>query len=281
LRLVSLDGSTLNVPDEKINKDYFGHTNTYVENGYIYPQLRFVCLAETGTHVLFASQLGTYRESEVSLSREVIKNLQPGMLCLADRGFCYHSLWCQAVSTGAELLWRGRHHVIFPVEDILPDGSYISTFVPKEIRRIKKQRVKVRIIDYKIQGLGNKDKTYRLITSLLDYKTAPASELAALYHERWEAENCLDEFKTHLMNGRDYLRSKTPDLVKQEFYGLLLAHFAIRGLMHEAALSVCEDPDGLSFTHTLNTLKRKIIFFSSFSPSSHKSLSSKYFARNS
>ena len=124
LRLVSLDGSTLNIPDEKINKDYFGHTNTYVENGYIYPQLRFVCLAETDTHVLFASQLGTYRESEVSLSREVIKNLQPGMLCLADRGFCYHSLWCQAVSTGAELLWRGRHHVIFPVEDILPDGSY-------------------------------------------------------------------------------------------------------------------------------------------------------------
>ena len=141
--------------------------------------------------------------------------------------------------------------------------------------------MKVRIIDYKIQGVGNDDKVYRLITSLLDHEIAPASELAALYHERWEVENCLDEFKTHLMNGRDYLRSKTPDLIKQEFYGLLLAHCAIRGLMHEAALSVCEDTDRLSFMHTLNTLKRKIIIFPLLSPSRHEELPSKYFARNS
>ncbi len=166
--------------------------------------------------------------------------------------------------------------MIFPVEEVLPDGSYVSTFVPKEIRRIKKQRVKIRIIDYKIKGVGNDDKAYRLITSLLDHEIAPALELAILYHERWEAENCLDEFKTHLLSGRDCLRSKTPELVKQEFYGLLLAHFAIRGLMHEAALSVWEDPDRLSFTHTLNTIKRKIIIFPALSPSFHKRLPSKY-----
>lgn len=65
---------------------------------------------------------------------------------------------------------------------------------------------------------------------------APAKELAALYHERWEIETALDELKTHLRGPQIVLRSMTPELVKQEFWGLLMAHYAIRGLMHEAAL---------------------------------------------
>ena len=268
-RLVSLDGSTINVPDEKANKEYFGHPTTYIENRYIYPQLRFVCLAEGGTHVLFSARLGTYRESEVSLAGKIIQDLAPEMLCLTDRGLCNYSLWCQALAKGSDLLWRCRRDYIFPVEELLPDGSYLSTFCPLPRTKIKNHPMKVRIIEYKVTGIGDNETVYRLITSILDHKIAPASDLAALYHERWEIENCLDEFKTHLLSNRDCLRSKTPELVKQEFYALLLAHFAIRGIMHEAALSVDEDPDRLSFSHTLNIIKRKIMIFPLLSPSTY------------
>lgn len=220
-----------------------------------------------GTHILFSARLGTYREGEISLARQIIEELKPGMLCLTDRGLCNYAFWCQALARGSDLLWRCRADYVFAVDELLPDGSYLSTFCPRSRTKIENQPVKVRIIEYKVTGIGNNEAIYRLITSILDHKIAPASDLAALYHERWEIENCLDEFKTHLLGGRDCLRSKTPELVKQEFYALLLAHFAIRGLMHEAALSGKEDPDRLSFTHTLSVIKRKIMIFPSLSPS--------------
>ena len=109
--------------------------------------------------------------------------------------------------------------------------------------------------------------------SILDPKTAPAEELAALYHERWEIETALDELKTHLRGAQIVLRSKTPNLVKQEFYGLLMAHFAVRGLMHEAALHADEDPDRLSFLHAVRVVRRKLPLAGAISPSAENSLS--------
>jgi hypothetical protein len=107
---------------------------------------------------------------------------------------------------------------------------------------------------------------YRLLTTILDPDAAPAHELAVLYHERWEIETALDELKTHLRGARIVLRSKTPDLVHQEFYGLLMAHFAIRGLMHEAALKADEDPDRLSFVHAVRVIRRKLPSFHAIPP---------------
>ena len=95
---------------------------------------------------------------------------------------------------------------------------------------------------------------YRLVTTILDPVKAPAADLAALYHERWEIEGALAELKTHLRGAQVVLRSKTPELVRQEFWGLLLAHFAVRGLMHEAALRADEDPDRLSFSHAVRVV---------------------------
>ena len=222
-----------------------------------YPQLRFVSLVENGTHVLVGSRLGRYRDGETTLARQVVGTLAAEMLCLADRLFFAYPLWQQARATGADLLWRVKKHLRLPCRQRLADGSYLSVVYPSaRDRRHDTAGVTVRVIEHTLPG--DAEDLYRVVTSILDPAQAPAGELAALYHERWEIETALDELKTHLRGATIVLRSKTPDLVRQEFYGLLLAHFAIRGLMHEAAVKVGIDPDRLSFVHAVRVIRRKL-----------------------
>jgi Insertion element 4 transposase N-terminal/Transposase DDE domain len=265
-RLVSLDGSTLDVADEDANDVAFGRP--VAQRGKsAYPQLRFVSLVENGTHVLFGCQVGSYGTSEMALAKGVLTWLNEGMLCLADRYFFSFDFWCQAKATGADLLWRVRKNLRLACERRLPDGSYLSRIYPSgEDHRRKTNGVVVRVIEYQLEGVAGAEPIYRLLTTVLDPEAAPATELAALYHERWEIETALDELKTHLRGARIVLRSKTPDLVRQEFYGLLLAHFAIRGLMHEAALKADEDPDRLSFVHAVRVIRRKLPRFQAIPP---------------
>ena len=265
-RLVSLDGSTLEVADEAANAQAFGRPAAS-RGATAFPQLRFVALVENGTHVLFGTRCGPYAVGETTLAAEVLAGLHPGMLCLADRLFFGYALWTQATATGAALLWRGKQNLRLPVEQRLPDGSYLSRIYPSEQdRRHGRQGVGVRVIEYQLAGVPGAEPVYRLLTTILDPAAAPAADLAALYHERWEIETAFDELKTHLRGARIVLRSKTPDLVHQEFYGLLLAHFAVRGLMHEAALTAGEDPDRLSFLHTVRVIRRKLAGFVALPP---------------
>jgi len=257
-RLVSLDGSTLDVADEKANDEAFGRPGAS-RGKSAYPQIRFVSMVENGTHVLFGTQLGVYGTGEISLAKGVIPWLRPGMLCLADRQFFGYELWNQARSTGADLLWRIKKNLRLTCEKRLGDGSYLSHIYPSpKDRRHKTNGVRVRVIEYRLEGVAGAEPIYRLMTTIVDPEQAPAEELAALYHERWEIETALDELKTHLRGARIVLRSKTPDLVRQEFYGLLMGHFAIRGLMHEAALKADLDPDRLSFIHAVRVVRRKL-----------------------
>lgn len=266
-RLVSLDGSTFDVADESANDEAFGRPGAS-RGASGYPQLRFVSLLECGTHVLFGAQEGPYGVSEVELARSVLGRLRAGMLCLADRNFYGFALWGQAAATGADLVWRMKRNAQLPCEQRLEDGSYLSRIYPSEKdRRHDRNALVVRVIDYRLEGLSDAEPFYRLLTTILTSEAAPAQELAALYHERWEIETSLDELKTHLRGRRIVLRSKTPDLVRQEFYGLLLAHYAVRGLMHEAALQAQLDPDDLSFVHAVRVVKRKILTTGSFPPS--------------
>ena len=205
--------------------------------------------------MLFGTRMGAYAVSEIALAEEVVGHLRQEMLCLADRPFFSYRLWNQARAPGADLLWRSKKNLILACRQRLPDGSYLSHIDPSQwARRRGGDAVTVRVIEYRLEGLPGAEPFYRLLTTILDPEPAPAQELAALYPQRWEIETALDELKTHLRGARIVLHSKTPELVQQEFYGLLLAHFAIRRLMHEAALQVAEDPDRLSFLHAVRVV---------------------------
>jgi Insertion element 4 transposase N-terminal/Transposase DDE domain len=273
LRLVSVDGSTVEVADESANDAAFGRPGAS-RGVSAFPQLRFVSLVENGTHVLFGTQMGPYATGEITLAKTVLHVLRQGMLCLADRNFFGFALWVQARSTGAQLLWRIKINARLPREQPMADGSYLSRIYASEAdRRHHRNGVTVRVIEYRLQGVTEAEPIYRLLTSLLDPKHAPATELAALYHERWEIETALAELKTHLRGAKIVLRSKTPDLVRQEFYGLMMAHFAIRGLMHEAALKADTDPDHLSFLQAVRVVRRKLSTFNAIPPSAAQNIS--------
>ncbi|MBI5569442.1 MAG: IS4 family transposase [Desulfomonile tiedjei] len=274
-RIVSLDGCTLDVPDDPAIESAFGRPSA-ARGTSAFPQIRFVSLVESGTHVLFATRMGGFSSSERVLADGVIPALAPGMLCLADRGFYGFQFWGLARATGAELLWRVNSKLGLPREEELEDGSYLSTLYPTRERRHPSKGVRVRVIEYTLQGIPpppdpEDEPTYRLITTILDPKVAPAVELAALYPERWEIESAFDELKTHLRGRQMLLRSKTPDLIRQEFYGLMMAHFAIRGLIHEAAFKAEIDPDRLSFIHAVRVVRRTLPHFAALSPHATRS----------
>jgi len=272
-RLVSLDGSTLDVADTAENEKAFGRPGAS-RGSSAFPKLRFVSLLESGTHVLWGARMDSYAVSEVVLAQDVVRSLSKGMLCLADRGFTGYKLWQEAAHTGADLLWRTRQNAQLDVDRRLPDGSYISRiYASTSDRRNQRNPIVVRVVDYRLEGVPDAEPIYRLITTVLEPELAPAVELAALYHERWEIETAFDELKTHLRGAQIVLRSKTPELVRQEFYGLMMAHFAIRGLMHEAALKADEDPDRLSFLHTVRIVRRRMTRFGAIPPSGEEALS--------
>jgi hypothetical protein len=265
-RAVSLDGSTLDVADERANEEAFGRPGAS-RGKSAYPQIRFVSLVENGTHVLFGTQMGKFGTGELTLAQGVLPWLGPDMLCLADRNFFGFEFWNRAKATGAELIWRVKKNLSLICEQRLADGSYLSHIYPSQKdRRHKTNGVVVRVIEYRLEGVAGAEPIYRLLTTILDPDKAPADELAVLYHERWEVETAFDELKTHLRGARIVLRSKTPDLVRQEFYGLMMAHFAVRGLMHEAALQADEDPDRLSFVHAVRVIRRKLTILPAIPP---------------
>ena len=255
-RVMILDGSSLALQDTPQNVEAFGRPHSKEGEG-AFPMLRLVGLVEAGTHAVVKAAFGAWSTSEMALADQTLPALHAGMLLLEDRGFVGYEWWRQVAATGAQIVCRVRRNMRLPCQQRLPDGSFLSVLRPPKGN--PGAPIVVRVIEYTLPGVPNADPLYRLVTTLLDPEEAPAQELAALYHERWEVEGLLDEFKTHLRGGsRVLLRSKTPDLVRQEVWGLLLAHFVVRTVMHDAALQAREDPDHLSFLHTVRVLRRRL-----------------------
>jgi hypothetical protein len=269
LRLMSLDGTTLDVPDTQVNAEAFGRPgSSRREGGGAFPQLRLVGLAECGTHAITSAALGPYETSENELADELLGALAPGTLCLADRGFYSFERFQAARETGAQLLWRVKSNMRLAREQTLSDGSYLSSVYAWSDRHTHSDPARVRVIEYQLEdpGLPQAEERYRLLCTIQENERAPAAELAELYSERWELEGTLDELKTHQRGPRVVLRSKHPDGVYQEAYGYLCTHYAIRRLMHDAALKADVDPDRLSFTRSLRAARRSTRSHPGFSP---------------
>jgi hypothetical protein len=263
-RLISVDGSTLAIPDTPENEKGLGRAGAS-RGKTAFPALRFAALVETGTHLIFAAEMGPYASAEAELARPLLSRVDSSMLLLADRLYATFPFVSAVVATGATFLMRARDNAVLPVEERFVDGSYRSRLYPStKARRHKRDGIALRVIEYRVQP-GNT--AFRLITTLLDPVSAPAEQLAALYPQRWEHEGVYDEFKTHLRGAQIVLRSKTPELIRQEFFGLCLAHHAVRSLMLEAADQDTLDPDELSFTHAVRVVRRKLAAPPVFSPS--------------
>lgn len=269
-RLMSLDGTCLDVADTPANDQEFGRPGTGRGQGVgAFPQLRMVALSEAGTHAICDVALGPCTTGENTLADELLGTLNAGMLCLADRGFYSFQRFGNARATGAQLLWRVKSNMVLPRERQLPDGSYLTRIYPSQKdQRAGNDGERVRVIEYQLDdgACSDPEQRYRLLCTILDHDAAPAAELGGLYHQRWEIENALDELKTHQRGPRVVLRSKQPDGVYQEAYGYLCTHYAIRRLMHDAALSADLDPDRLSFTSGLHAAQRSARTQPGFSP---------------
>lgn len=266
-RLVTIDGSSFDVADTPANDKEFGRSRSD-RGSSAFPKIRLVSLIENGTRVLFGMEFGAFETtSEMDLARKVVQKLQKGMLCLADRYYFGYPLWKEACKNGSELLWRVKVNQILRPHKVLEDGSYLSWIYASSSDRLKgRDGILIRVIEYKFKWERKADSAYRLVTTILDPDIASAEELAALYHDRWEIETALGECKSVLKGANIVFRSKTPDLVRQELYGFMLTYFVIRSLMHQAALQADEDPDRISFKHTVQVIKRKIHLFRVFPP---------------
>ena len=259
LLLVAMDGSTLALQDTAENSETFGRSNNQNGEG-AWPLARFVALVECGTRLIFGAALDGYRGSEIALAKTLASRLRAGMLCLADRLFFGYELWQQCADTGAHLLWRAKVSLALKKIQSLPDGSYLAEWLPEAERKKDNAPLRVRVIEYRLcqnptQNDGSAPEIYRLLTTILDPGIASASELAALYPQRWEIEIAIKEGKTVKRNGTVTLRSKKPELVKQEFWGMILAHYLVIKMMAQAALDRKCDPDELSYKGSIEIIK--------------------------
>ena len=276
---MAIDGVKMDVPDTPPNVTGFGRPGGVTRRPF--PQVQVLGLGECGTHAVVAAQIGTLSVGERELAGGLLDAMEPGMLVIADRGFFSFEFWRDCLLTGADLLFRVASGLKLPVMTVLPDGSYLSEVASPKVRASgfkvplavaadprNATHIPVRVIEYTVTTAGGRGKpeTFRLITTILDPDDVTAIELAAAYQQRWEYEISLREIETQMLEPGSGLRSRTPELVRQELWGLLLAHYAIRSLMAEAAASAGLDPDRLSFMRSIRLVRRQVTDQAAFSP---------------
>jgi hypothetical protein len=270
LRLVALDGSVDEMPDTPTNSAYFGRAQA-ARGESAFPQVQCVYLCECGTHVIFDAGFWPYAVSERRGGKRLLRSVTADMLVMWDRGFHDYDMLSGVRSRGAHVLSRLPAHVKPELVGVLPDGTYLAYLRPSEPKRRKNERLLVRIIEYTIDDPTRPGhaQRHRLVTTLLDHTLYSALDLIVLFHERWEVEVTLDEFKVHQRLLPRPLRSMNPVCVIQELYAVLLAHFVVRSIMHEAALSAHIDPDRLSFVESIHLIRASILEFQMVDAAQH------------
>jgi Insertion element 4 transposase N-terminal/Transposase DDE domain len=279
-RLMAVDGFGMEAPDSEENAGYFGYAGKKGRSAF--PFVRIAALTECGTHAIVAAEIGKDGEGEETLTRRILSSgaVESGMIVMADSGLYSYVNFKMVLDAGADALFRVGANVDLPLLEWFPDGSYLSfiadsTEKAKNSYRLRHGLAKitdlpgfyVRVVDYEITDRGGGKEIITLVTNITDPDEVPAAELAAAYHQRWEAELVFDELKTHQRGPATILRSRKPELVEQEIWGLLLTHYGIRHLMREAADQAELDPDRMSFIRTLRVIRRQVSWQAAFSPS--------------
>jgi len=258
-RLLALDGSVFEMPDTPANRDFFGSASN--QHGLAaFPQLRLAALCEVLTHAVIDFEYDPYNTSELALSKPLLQRTPSGCLVLMDRGLSYFEPIQAVLRRQSEVLARVKVSRALPVEEVLPDGSYLSHIYPDyNASRRQEGGIAVRVINYSHDDPNRAScgELTCLITTVLDPQLFSAKEAVAVFGRRWDEESVLDEVKTVMQQSQaPLLRSKTPELVQQELYGLLLAHYLNRKVMAEAAELLGEAATGLSFKSSLEALKQ-------------------------
>ena len=267
-RIMAIDGTLFNVAETKANDAAFGRSKNQYGKG-AYPQVRSVFLMECGSHATIDISVQPYSRSEVHGAHEVLASVQAGMLVTHDAGLFGGGLWQGIRGQGAHVLSTLAYTVLTHRVYTLRDGSYLAWLHPSHDAAYPLHKpMLIRVFEYQLtdERLGEPGTVYRLATTLLNARLAPALELVVLYHERWEVELAFDEIKTHQRQYQKVLRSKTPEGVRQEIYATVLAHYAVRSLMVQAARKDHIDPDRLSFTAALFQIQEAIDDGMTFAP---------------
>jgi Insertion element 4 transposase N-terminal len=288
-RLMGLDGLEWDVPDTAENAAAFGYAGAAADAAGrpAFPKVRVVSISECGSHAMVDAEMGGVAgkgAGEQALARKLYRRLEQDWLLIADRNFFNWADWCVAADSGAALLWRVKADLTLPVLEILPDGSYSSVLVNPKIKgKVRQALIEaaragedldeekaryVRVAEYTVpdrEGDG-KGELIALITTITEFPAAPAAALAAAYHERWEHETGNAQLKTCLRGPGRVLRSKSPDMVRQEIYGYLLTHWAISALICKAATEAGIDPDRVKFKRTVRIVRRQAARPAAFPP---------------
>ena len=283
-RLMAIDGFDWDVPDAKANLAEFGRAGSG-EGASAFPKVRVVTVSECASHAMVAARIGPYTgkgSGEQSLARDLYRRLERDWLLVADRNFYNFADWCTAAGTGAALLWRVKSDLTLPLLRLEPDGSYLTVLINPTVRgKAREQLIAMakagkdldpakgryaRAVEYTVPDRDGDGELICLVTTITDFAQAPAQALAETYHERWQHENANNQIKTHLRGPGRVLRSKSPDMVRQEIYGYLLTHYAISALICRAATEAGIDPDRVKFKRTVRIVRGRAAGPAAFPP---------------
>ena len=272
-RLMSVDGTELDVPDTPANRAAFGAG----ANGGPFPKVRLVTVCECASRAPVLAAMGptvAKGSGEQSLARTLYPRLEEGWLLLADRLFYNWADWCAAADSGADLLWRVKEDIKLPFLELLPDGSYRSVLVATRITGSRRDALieaarrgedlgpakarHVRVVEYDVTDRDGEGELIALVTTITSWQAAPAAVLAGTYHERWQHETANAQVKAVLRGPGRILRSGSPALVEQEIWGYLLTAWAVSALISDAAAAAWTDPGRVSFTKAVRVVRRAV-----------------------
>lgn len=272
LRVVSMDGSTTDVPDTPANRAVFDGPGNDKRDG-AFPQVRWLVAAEAATGALISATIGAYSSGEQTMAKDLIGALGPDMLVLADRNFLSHALVRETLVSGAHILWRASASFALRPIQVLADGTYLARLRPA--RKSDGEPIIVRVIEYTVHtttapgrdrapddAQSEYSEVFALVTDLLDVEAYPALDLACAYPMRWQAETVIKHHKVDMGPGMPVLRSKDPEGVAQEMWALFCVYQGLIDLVDAGVDATGLPPSAISFPTALAAATHTVGAFS-------------------